>query len=169
TLFTTPVIMEKYLEAAELVLGTVLPTARFENSDQPATKIEVAQLEKIRRQLLGAVPGPDTAPREAARKVLDAFLPRAFRRPATAQEIERYLNIFEKAAGRGDSYEQSLKLALKAVLISPSFLFLMETPTEEKGVYRLGHFEVASHLSYFLWASMPDESLFQLASQGKLH
>jgi hypothetical protein len=169
TLFTTPVLMEKYLEAAELVLATLFRAALSQNNDSAGNKVEVAQLEAVRRKLFRAVPGPGTAPREAARQVLDSFLPRAFRRPATAQEVERYLSIFDKAAQRGDSYDQSLKLALKGVLISPSFLFLIETPPETKGVYRLGHYEVASHLSYFLWASMPDEELLQLASQGRLH
>ena len=97
------------------------------------------------------------------------MLPRAFRRPVTAKEIERYLNIFGKAAQRGASYDQALKVALKGVLISPSFLFLMETPAQKKGTYQLGHYEVASHLSYFLWGSMPDEELSKLASEGKLH
>ena len=96
-------------------------------------------------------------------------MPRAFRRPATAKEIDRYLGIFDKASRRGDPYDQSIKLALKGVLISPSFLFLIETPAEKKGTYRLDHYEVASHLSYFLWASMPDEKLLELAAQGKLH
>jgi hypothetical protein len=169
TLFTTPVLMEKYLEAAELVLGTLFPASLAQDNDQAANKVEVAPLEAVRRKLLSAGPSPKTAPRVAARQVLDSFLPRAFRRPATALEVERYLSIFDKAAQRGDSYDQSLKLALKGVLISPSFLFLIETPPEENGVYRLGHYEVASHLSYFLWASMPDEELLQLASQGKLH
>jgi mono/diheme cytochrome c family protein len=169
TLFTTPVLMESYLEAAELVLGTLLPTVEAKKKDQAANKVEAAQLAAVRRKLLSAVPGPKTAPREAARQVLGSLLPRAFRRPAAAGEVERYLSIFDKAAERGNSYDQSLKLALKGVLISPSFLFLIETPSAGKGVYRLGHYEVASHLSYFLWASMPDEELLQLASQGKLH
>jgi hypothetical protein len=167
TLFTTPVLMEKYLEASELVLATLFPAARAK--DKAANKVETAQLEAVRRKLLVAIPGPLMAPREAARKVLASFLRRAFRRPVTDREVERYVSIFDKAAKRGDSYDQSLKLALKGVLISPSFLFLIETRPEKEGVYRLGHYEVASHLSYFLWASMPDEELLQLASQGKLH
>src|SRR5207302_5847247 len=72
TLFTTPVLLEKYLEAAELVLGTILPT-------KPAGDKDQARLEEVRRKLLVAVPGPKIAPREAARKVIASFLPRAFR------------------------------------------------------------------------------------------
>ena len=160
TLFTTPVLLEKYLEAAELVLGTLLPAAG---------KVEPGPREAARRRLLVAEPGPKSPPREAARKVLEAFLPRAFRRPPTAQEVERYLGLFDKAARRGDPFEQSLKLALKGVLVSPSFLFLVETPPAREGGYRLGHYEVASRLSYFLWSSLPDEELFRLAAGGKLH
>jgi hypothetical protein len=169
TLFTTPVLMEKYLEAAELVLGTLLPASHAQDKGQPAEKVETEKLDAVRRKLLCAVPGPNTTPRAAARTVLESVLPRAFRRPTTAKEVERYLSMFDKAAHRGDSYEQSLKLALKGVLVSPSFLFLTETPPDRTGVYQLGHYEVAAHLSYFLWASMPDAELFQLASQGKLH
>jgi len=166
TLFTTPVLLEKYLEAAELVLGTLFPG---EGKPRPAKLGDRIGWEIARRAVLVALPDADTTPRQAARKVLEAFLPRAFRRPATAAEVDRYLGVFDKASQRGDSYEQAVKLALKGVLISPSFLFLVETPADTKGLYRLGHYEVASHLSYFLWASMPDETLLELAAQGKLH
>ncbi|HEV8059232.1 MAG TPA: DUF1592 domain-containing protein, partial [Gemmataceae bacterium] len=169
TLFTTPVLMEKYLEAAELVLGTIFPGSVSSEKDQQSTALEADQLKAIRNKLMNAVPADPKSGSDAARQVLASVLPRAFRRPVTAKEIERYLNIFGKAAQRGDSYEQALKVALKGVLISPSFLFLMETPAEKKGPYLLGHYEVASHLSYFLWASMPDEELSKLASEGKLH
>src|SRR5437764_1424600 len=67
TLFTTPVLMEKYLEAAELVLGTLLPAAPAQDKAQPANKVETDKLEAVRRKLLSAVPGPKTTPREAAR------------------------------------------------------------------------------------------------------
>ena len=167
TLFTTPVLMEKYLEAAELVLGTLFPT----DPDQvkPATADEVARLNAARRAVLIAAPGPTVTPRAAARTVLEAFVPRAFRRPADAREVDRYLGLFDKAHRRGDPYDQAVKLALKGVLISPSFLFLVETPAEKKGTYRLDHYEVASHLSYFLWATMPDDKLLELAARGQLH
>jgi hypothetical protein len=167
TLFTTPVLLEKYLEAAELVLGTLFPAAG--DKARTAGLFAAARLEAARRAVLVAVPGPDTPPRVAARKVLEAFVPRAFRRPAAAREIDRYLGIFDKASQRGDPYDQSVKLALKGVLISPSFLFLVETPAEKRGVYRLDHYEVASHLSYFLWSSMPDQELLDLAARGRLH
>jgi hypothetical protein len=169
SLFTSPVLMEKYLEAAELVLGTLFPAAKARDDTRVANPVDADRLAALRRRLLVAVPGPKIAPRDAARKVLEAFLPRAFRRPATAREVERYLSLFDRASKRSDSYEQSLKLALKGVLVSPSFLFLIDAPPDKPGAYLLGQYEVASHLAYFLWASMPDEELFRLAEQGKLH
>ncbi len=165
TLFTTPVLLEKYLEAAELVVGKLFPT---DSAPRP-TGPEAERLEAARRAVLVAAPGPDTPPRTAARRVIEAFLPRAFRRPATSREVERYLGLFDDASKRGAAYEPAIGFALKGVLVSPSFLFLVETPAERPGVYRLDHYEVASHLSYFLWASMPDEPLFALAARGRLH
>jgi hypothetical protein len=167
TLFTTPVLLEKYLEAAELVLGTLLPEASGKKKAAVSSG-DAKRLEAIRKKLLVANPSTTLSAYDAARQVLAAFVPKAFRRPAEAKEIERYLDIFDKAASRGDSYEQALKRALKGVLISPSFLFLVETAPETKGVYRLGDYELASHLSYFLWASMPDDELLQLAAKGQL-
>lgn len=167
TLFITPVLIEKYLEAAEVVLSTLIPTneKKEPKSDSNAAK----QLAEARRKLLIAVPGKDVAANTAAKQILEAILPRAFRRPVTADEIGRYLAIFEKATTRGDSYEQALKLTLKSVLISPNFLFLIESPAEKPGVYRLGQYELASRLSYFLWASMPDKTLQELAAKEKLY
>jgi hypothetical protein len=169
TLFTTPVLMEKYIEAAELVLGMLLPGAGDKGKPPYANKVEAEKLEEVRNRLLIANPGPKTKPREAAHKILDSFVQRAFRRPVSAQEIERYLALFDMAAKRGDSFEQSLKFALKGVLVSPSFLFLMETPPEKGGIYRLDQYDTASHLSYFLWGTMPDAELMRLAKEGKLH
>ncbi|HEX4612729.1 MAG TPA: DUF1592 domain-containing protein [Urbifossiella sp.] len=167
TLFTTPVLLEKYLEAAELVLGRLFPAAGA--APKAANPAEAARVEAARRSVLIASPGPDTPPRAAARRVLEAFLPRAFRRPATDRELDRYLGLFDEAGKRGAPYDQAVKFALKGVLVSPSFLFLVETPADKPGVYPLGQYEVAAHLSYFLWSSMPDPELLTLAKEGRLH
>jgi cytochrome c553 len=167
SLFTSPVLIEKYLESAELILGTLFPTADGKDNATDA-KVQT-ELATARRRLLGAFPDLKTGPRDCARKVLQDFLLRAFRRPAKDEEVDRYLNLFDKARQRGDSYEQAMKVALKGVLVSPSFLFLIDSPSDKPGVFELGQYEIASHLSYFLWASMPDEELFRLAKQGKLH
>jgi Protein of unknown function (DUF1592)/Protein of unknown function (DUF1588)/Protein of unknown function (DUF1595)/Protein of unknown function (DUF1587)/Protein of unknown function (DUF1585)/Planctomycete cytochrome C len=168
TLFTTPAHMEKYLEAADLVLGTLFPKAVTKDAAKGARKVDPHQLETARNKLISFVPGPNLEPADAARKILAPFMARAFRRPVKDDELNRYLALFDKAAQRGDSFEKAIKLVVKGVMISPHFLFLVESPPEKDGPYRLSQHEIATHLSYFLWASMPDEELQDLAAIGKL-
>jgi mono/diheme cytochrome c family protein len=169
TLFITPVLLEKYLEAAELVLSTLLPDGTSVGGKSASDHAQEAQLAAVRRRLVIAIPGPSLTPHAAAREILVALLPRAFRRPAAETEIQRYLAIFDKAYERGGPFDHSLKNTLKAVLIAPSFLLLTETAPDKPGVYELDHYELAAHLSYFLWASMPDDELTHLAANEKLH
>lgn len=101
-------------------------------------------------------------PLEDAKDILTRFIRRAFRRPITDADVQPYLTRFEKLQTQGRSFEDSIRVALKGVLLAPDFLFLREEPG------KLDEFALANRLSYFLWSSMPDEELFQLAEQGKL-
>jgi hypothetical protein len=103
------------------------------------------------------------APEADARRLLADFLPRAFRRPVTPDEVGRYVALFRARLTAGDLFEVALRTAYQAALCSPDFLFLKETPGE------LDHWAMASRLSYFLWNSMPDDELFALAEKGRLH
>jgi hypothetical protein len=150
SLFTSAIHVEMYLDAAEAIVSAAL-------SDRTA-----------RRKLLVAEPGPGLSPRAAAKRVVGEFARRAFRRPVADAEVERWLAVFDKAIARGDSFDVAIKLPLKAVLISPNFLFLVEPEPEKDGVYALGGYPLAARLSYFLWASMPDEELSRLAADGSL-
>jgi len=92
---------------------------------------------------------------------LQRFARRAFRRLVTAQEIQPYLAIEKHARETLERKpEEAFFLAFKAILVSPDFLYLKEKQSEGN---RLGAFEVANRLSYFLWSSMPDQELFELA------
>lgn len=93
------------------------------------------------------------------------FLPRAFRRPVQAAEIETYKAITDAELKGGASKEEAVSIGLQAALISPSFLYLVE---ESRPNRKLSDFEFATRLSYFLWSSMPDATLFALAKSGKL-
>ena len=120
-------------------------------------------------RLLGSEPGEEPLDaRKSARRVLASFLPRAFRRPVEPAEIDRFLAMYDRAAERGDPYEERVKLALKAVLVSPDFLFRMEKRYSEPGIRPIGQYEMASRLAYFLWSTMPDETLLSLAREGRL-
>ncbi|MBD3673209.1 MAG: DUF1592 domain-containing protein [Planctomycetaceae bacterium] len=108
------------------------------------------------------------SPHEHARQVLSNFLPQAFRRPVTNDEIEKYLSLYQRGEERGDPFTESMKLALRGVLVSPHFLFRIESEPQSDRPERLNDYELASRLSYFLWSTMPDEELFELAAEGKL-
>ena len=165
TLFLSSVLLENYLMAASEVLDVVMPAGRMTNSRMTNDE----GLKAARGHILIAEPSDYLSPREAAGEIVAAFARRGFRRPASDDEVERLLTMFDRGYERGDGFEASVKLALKAVLISPHFLFLVEPQPEKDGVYRLVHYELASRLAYFLWASMPDEELLKLAAEERLH
>jgi len=116
------------------------------------------------------LPQLDMSAAQAARVNLKGFLPRAFRREVPTDECERYVALVQRALDHGESFSQAMGLAVQAVLISPHFLFRVEDGRRrEAGVEMLDDFALASRLSYFVWASMPDDELFRLAGQNRLH
>ncbi|MFD2255963.1 DUF1592 domain-containing protein [Luteolibacter algae] len=102
--------------------------------------------------------------------VLGNFMPKAFRRPVENEEVARYLYFLNVAEANGEGVEYAIRQALSAVLVSPSFLFREEggTGTPGRGKQLVDEYTLASRLSYFLWSTMPDERLFELASRGEL-
>lgn len=115
-----------------------------------------------------AKPGNGLSKRAAAEKIIRRFARRAFRRPVSDAEVARYLKLFDRADQRGDAFLPAVKLPLTAVLVSPNFLFRTELGPQSKEEFQLNDYQLASRLSYFLWMSMPDEELFQLAAKHKL-
>lgn len=162
----SPILVEKYLDAAESAIDQAL-------ADEPTrARILVHTAETPRER------------REVARKNLAEFAQRAFRRPLTEDELNRLTAIIpggrrgqrgqatRDQAGNGEaSPGQNLRTPLVAILTSPHFLFRIEKdPAEDDpdGIRNLDDYEIATRLSYFLWSTMPDEELFRLASQGEL-
>jgi hypothetical protein len=144
-------LMEKYLAAAEAIVR-----AAFKNPE-------------TRQRILIAKSG-DTTP-AAASQILERFASRAFRRPATAGELDRLTGFVELARKNGDGFDTGIQLALQAVLVSPHFLYRVELdrePNNPKAVHPIREYELATRLSYFLWSSMPDDELFQEARQTTL-
>lgn len=107
---------------------------------------------------------------ETARKILAPFARRAFRRPATPQEIDRLTKYVEMASKNGESFEKGVSLSIQAILCSPNFLFRPEFSSLKSGgkTGALSGYQLATRLSYFLWSSMPDEKLLQLAATDEL-
>jgi len=150
---------------------------RKENADQAPGSVGIDWLEVVgpirpkeaEELVLVAEPGPKLSERAAAEKILEHFLPRAFRRPVAKQEQERYLQLYDAARKSGESYESGLKHALVGVLVSPNFLYRVElAPKNPDEDFPLNDHQLASRLSYYLWMTMPDHKLFALADAGEL-
>lgn len=101
-------------------------------------------------------------PEADAQQILREFARRAFRRTVTDDEVKPFVELVKKKLAEKQSFEQAVRVALKAVMVSPEFLFLREKPG------KLDDFALASRLSYFLWSTMPDQELLALADQIKL-
>ncbi len=125
---------------------------------------------KLQKTLFGEPPTPRSDPREAARKVARSFARSAYRRPPADDEIEVLVKVFDLARENQLAYPEALRLMLKAVLVSPQFLFITPAQEAEPGqaIVPLDDHQLASRLSYFLWATMPDAELMSLADSGKL-
>jgi hypothetical protein len=123
-------------------------------------------------RLVVATPGESISAADAARTNVKPLLSRAFRRPVAAEEVEKYAGFVTLAVERGETFERGMQIALAAVLVSPQFLFRVETdkrPDDPQARHSLNDYELASRMSYFLWSSMPDDELFELAAQNVLH
>jgi hypothetical protein len=107
-------------------------------------------------------------PRKAAQQLLSGFLRKAYRRPVEQADVEPFMKLYDRAAERGDPYEERVKLALSGVLVSPKFLFRIERAAGKPGIHPLRDHEIATRLSYFLWSTMPDDEMLRLADEGKL-
>ena len=138
---------------------------------KPIEKIPESALPETHRELVrDAIPSATRSVSEAAKDVMRRVASRAFRRPATDEELHRLAAIVDQTVQTGDSYEVGLQTALTAILVSPKFLFKIEEPATKVGEQYplLSEFELATRLSYFLWSSTPDRELLTLASKNQL-
>ena len=99
-------------------------------------------------------------------EVLERFMSRAFRRPATNAEVMRMVGFYQSIRSEFPSLEDAAIETLAMVLISPQFLYLLEPDSSQKR--KLNDYEIASRMSYFLWSTMPDQELLDLAADRRL-
>ena len=123
-----------------------------------------------RRRLFICRPGKTQDEAACASKIVSTLARRAYRRPVTAADLSPLMAFYE--SGRREAgFERGIELAVRAVLVSPQFLFRVER--DPAGVapgspYRIGDLELASRLSFFLWSSIPDDELLDVAARGQL-
>lgn len=146
TLFVPPILMERFLAAADEILQASDPNRIF----------------LVR-------PSSSNSKRSAARTIVEHFAPKAYRRPIDPGDVEQLLSLYDLGNDQGLPFEDSVKLTLKAMLVSPKFLFRVEADQPGNSPYRISDYELASRLSYFLWSSMPDDVLFELAANRRLN
>ena len=123
-----------------------------------------------RQRIFGSPPAGSSDEDAYAKRIIDDLARRAYRRPVNDESLQAPLEMYRQ--GRAESgFEAGIELALASVLVNPQFLFRIELDPPEipQGTaYRIGEFELASRLSYFLWSSMPDDELLGLAAAGQL-
>ena len=104
---------------------------------------------------------------ERARIAIAEFMARAWRRPVSDADVESVLSFYTEIRPASASFEEAMRESLALILIAPEFLYLVE-PQVEESRRALTEYELASRLSYFLWSTMPDTELLQLAETGVL-
>jgi len=154
----SPLQSEQYLTIANDVLDRILAP-----NDAPPTAVQ--------KRLFGKPPAPGADLRAAAKKVARSLARNAYRRPPSESELDVLLGVFDLGRENKLTYPAALRLMLKAVLVSPQFLFITPAKEPESGhtIVPLDDYQLASRLSYLLWATMPDAELSALADSGKLH
>lgn len=104
------------------------------------------------------------------REVLNRFLERVWRRAVTPQEVDRFMALFAKYRPEFETFEEAMLEVLATALATPEFLYLTQTvsTSDANGTGSINDWELASRLSFFLWSSIPDDELLELARQKKL-
>jgi hypothetical protein len=151
----SPVLVEQYHQAALKVISEIV--------DRKAAHPEAY------RRIFFAVPSAEISDRDAARRIVERFAGRAFRRPIEAALLDKLMGLYDKGRAKGDGHEAAIRPMLLAVLISPRFLVRIESARPGvQGPYAVDDYDLASRLSFFLWSGPPDDALLELAAKKEL-
>jgi hypothetical protein len=125
-----------------------------------------------RRKIFVCKPANAKEELACANQILSSLVRHAYRRPAKDGDLESPLSFYQRRRNNGGNFEAGIESALQFILSSPEFLFRFEPDPANlapESVYRISDVALASRLSFFLWSSIPDDQLLDLAAQGKLH
>ncbi len=163
TLFTSPIHIEQYLNVARLTIARAIPNALVDlRAEQWTGEREIAT------KLLGADWPGSHASHDQVKAVIARFATRAWRRPVMPDEVDRLAQLYVAARDRQEAIGPAIRQSLVGVLLSPHFLFVVETESEEGGVQRLTSHQLAFRLSLLIWSSIPDETLMTSADRDEL-
>ncbi|MEZ4830345.1 MAG: DUF1592 domain-containing protein [Bacteroidia bacterium] len=172
TLFLNTLLMEKYYDAAEMAVNAF--ASDKERWNQQVIPFHQPIGHGVRSWWVKLWTGKDISDQpaaEAARASLIPFATKAYRRFLTTDEEERLISFFREVyhGATENRYETAVKEVMKMILISHQFLLRTETDPISSGPYEITNFELATRLSYFLWSSLPDETLLEVAYRQNLH
>ena len=150
-----PILLERYLGAAETIAQRVVGD------------------DAVRKRVYPREPDPEDLESvvRVARENVSLFAAKAYRRPLNENDKDRLFDLMRYAYRQGSEPDEIMQLVTAAILSNPSFIFRVERDppsNDEDGIRELDGYELASRLSYFLWSSMPDQRLFDLAESGEL-
>ena len=123
-----------------------------------------------RRRIFICHPAETSDEEPCAKEILAALADRAYRRPATDSDVETLLQFYRAGRNEGN-FERGIQEAVTRLLVSPQFLFRIEhdpANVQAEAIYQISDLELASRLSFFLWSSIPDDELLDVAARGRL-
>ncbi len=176
TLFFTPLKLERYYDAAEIIVDSLYSDDDRWEQIVPFT-FNPTGLTGIKNWILSFFSTKYKGlndPQIAAERVINQVGSKAYRRFLKGEEKGRLLELFGQVYAENENlsnpsrFNTSIAQVLKGILVSPNFLYKIEEEPDKEGPYPLSHFEVASRMSYFLWCSAPDQELYDLAYKGLL-
>ncbi|MEM8666460.1 MAG: DUF1592 domain-containing protein [Planctomycetota bacterium] len=144
---------------------------RLTGTKQVTQYVSPDRLPVSHHRILFTQPSESRSADQASAEVLNRFASRAFRRPATRREVGRLVQLASKVREDGGSFEESIQVAMQAILVSPHFLFKVEQPRSvgpDGEMPSINNYELATRISYFLWSSMPDDELLSMAHHGQI-
>jgi hypothetical protein len=132
----------------------------------------VATSTPSRDKIFECYPAERSQDAQCARQIISTLTGKAFRRPATDADLETMMAFFEAGREEGGSFDYGIEAVVQRILADPEFIYRSEIEPADAAPgspYRISDLELASRLSFFLWSSIPDDELIQLAAQNRLH
>lgn len=164
TLFTSTIHLESYLAIADRVVDTAV--SNWLREDQQGSSDRPAWFSLPPLATADSASPADF--HDAAVRTLTAFARLAWRRPPSGDELDRLGRLYDSAPA-GTAHDLAIAQPLKAIVMSPHFLFVVESQAEESGVQRITPHQLATRLALLIWSSVPDEALLDAADRGDLH
>lgn len=175
-LFFTPLKLERYYDAADMIVDQAMTDKTKWSQIVPIDYKQYwwQRLGNWAKSIFFKNYKEINAPSDAAEKTIYPFASKAYRRFLKPEEKTKLIDLFQNVYDQKDTvtnpqrFNESIAQVYKSILVSPNFLYRIEDEPEKTRSYPLNSFEVATRLSYFLWSSIPDDELFELAYNNKL-